>query len=358
MSCYLFLNEELCVPLCQTAAMTYWQPNVFFIEGIMDRLDVKDIPCLKDDLVQDFLNSTPLYGLMAVLFVKCSPVYYLIWTPNRNAPATLTFVKDHYKFTGTIKKRIERKPLLENFANRGRFKSSWSESFDIYTPTGSIVLFSHTRKRHNFSSHVDMDVKDKSGTWDEITSGVPQVLSHSKVNETKCLKRKLKSVFSESKRRQDESHVIPDDIVDLLLSEVLQTANDQASSSSLKKNQIRSKDSGGYNTLLEIPKSTPLKDNSKIPLSDYHIATGVRDAYKLKYTQSSILHATKAVSDCLLSHSILSDNPDHNKVIGALSDKLYEGIEFRMVPETKCAQEFVSITVDIDQVCYQIYIFL
>jgi hypothetical protein len=221
MNKYLFLNENLCVPMCQTAAMTYWQSNGIFIDGIMERLDMKDIPCLKDELVQSFIENSPLYGLMAVLFVNFSPVYYLIWTPNLNAPATLTFIKDHYKFTGTIKKRILRSPFLDHFKSLGRFTSFWSESFDIYIPKSRIILFSHTYKRYNFSSAIKMIVKDKSGTWDELASGITQASSYSKVNEAKSLKRKLESVFFESKRRQDESHILPNEIADLFLSEVL-----------------------------------------------------------------------------------------------------------------------------------------
>jgi hypothetical protein len=361
MNKFLFLNEKLCAPMCEIAAMTFWQPNAVFNEQTMDRIDLKNVSLLEDELVNEFLNSSPVYGLMAILLINSSPSYYLVWIPNQNAPATVMFLRDHHRFTGTIRKRIDRMPLHSRFNCSGQFTSSWSEDFDVYTPMSSIVLFSHSRKiKYNFSPDAQSTpIRSKFGTWDELISGIPQVISQSKLNEAKKMKRKCESVFFESKRRQDESHIMPNDIADLFLSETLQSNDYQTSHASLKKNQIRSKDSGGYNTITGLPKSTPsLEDNSKKCLSDYHIATEVCDAYKLKYTHESILQAKLAVSDCLLSKNIMSDNPDHNRVIGAISDKFYEGIEFRMVPETKCQQEFMSIDVDIDQVITGIFTFL
>ena len=150
--------------------------------------------------------------------------------------------------------------------------------------------------------------------------------------------------------RQD-CHEIPKELTNMFIGEQLKSMSDAPAMYGIK-----SKDCGGHHSVVSLTRSVMDESDETKYLSDYHIATTVIGAYTIQHNQATILEGVSVISDHLVQKGVEKDSDKYNAAIGALSDKLFEGIEFRMEPEKICPSQIIDMKIDIDQVCLIIII--
>jgi hypothetical protein len=348
-----FLNiDKLKLPLFETANLTFWNP-CSDEDQISDFQQIQDVPFLNDSEVINCFNVNRVYGLVGVLARDFVPHFYLIIVPSCLSAAKLFFVPKS-SVTANLNKNVnDRNPLFgANFYKQGQFRTS-TLIYDLFL----------TRCHDNFSGmklfRKQKDYVSAESFWDSFVFDKPmvEVLSKKKIAR-EVLKRKQNKIefFDELSENfnaknirlemepRPQSHVLPNDIINLLNAEKLST-NEKVP----VRNSIKSRDSGGLNPVVSaIQHQQP--DNAKIYLSDYHVASEVPNAYSTVHNQTSLLAAKEKLEQFLIINGHEKGSKTFDKAVGAVSDKFFEGIEHRMEAEVPLPFKFTDIKLDIDQV--------
>lgn len=348
--------QNLRLPLYETANLTFWRS--FDDDGIpnVGCQQLQDVQFLNESEVVGFFDENRVYGLVGVLARNYAPRFYLIIVPTRLSFAKVVFIPKSPK-TENLNKNLNSRCTLygKNFSKQGQFAISNTLTYDLFLTKCNdtfpgIKIF---RKLHDYVL--------AECIWDSYVFDKPmaEVLSKKK-NARELRKRKqIKTDLfcddpnddahnTRSLEPRPESHILPNDIVNLLDAEML-NSNDKVPG----RNSIKSRDSGGTGRVVSAVEQQ--SDSAKIYLSDYHIASEVKNAYATVHNQASLLAGKEKLERFLIDNGHEKGSKSFDRAVGAVSDKYFEGIEHRMQAENPLPHKFTDIKLDIDQVIDNLY---
>lgn len=314
-------GNNIYLPLNQSVQNTLWvakatetsegEPMSRVIMNDMDFTFIEKIP-----------SSTKVYGVIGKIVALSNEdfTYYMLLTAN-NQRSSLQFIQKSHRHTNTIDHRKI-----------------------LFLKLGELTL---SGLRYTF--FIARDNMEIIGT--KKNCGPRAVEMYNEQLEGKCRTsttndRAASQQVAKRRKKALEAHTIPHE--DAMK---LQYLPDQYEKEDFYKiNGIRSFNSGGLVSLVPLCENLNEKPKEDEHKSDYHIATTVENVLGREHTFSTILAANTALEDWLDLRLVFGKERD--KIVGAVYDKFFEDISFKLVDESSKPHIFREIKIDIDQVIY------